>query len=111
MEREYRGDGVRSRTDAVGVSPPPPRLWESKNYGPQKYPQWLRALKGLKTRHDKLVESSSLYRQSLLIGKRVSNTSFKISQSLGGVHRRHRLPAAEEEGNARASRADGREQD
>ena len=55
-----------------------------QNYGPQKYPQWLRALKGLKTRHDKLVESSSLYRQSLLIGKRVSNTSSKLA-SLSGA--------------------------
>jgi hypothetical protein len=55
-----------------------------QNYGPQKYPQWLRALKGLKSRHDKLVESSSLYRQSLLIGKRVSNTSSKLA-SLSGA--------------------------
>jgi len=55
-----------------------------QNYGPHKYPNWLRALKSLKKRHDNLVETSSLYRQSLLIGKSVSKTSSKLA-SLSGA--------------------------
>ncbi len=55
-----------------------------QNYGPQKYPKWLRTLEKMKQRHDKLVEASSLYRKSLLIGKRVSNTSSKLV-SLSGA--------------------------
>ena len=55
-----------------------------QHFGPQKYPRWLRALQGLKERHDKLVESSAVYRQSLLIGKSVSKTSSKLV-SLSGA--------------------------
>ena len=53
-------------------------------YGPQKYPPWLRAMQTLKNRHDNLLEKSSLYRKSLLLGKRVSKTSSRLA-SLSGA--------------------------
>jgi len=53
-------------------------------YGPQRYPKWLRAMQTLKNRHDNLIESSSLYRKSLLLGKRVSKTSSRLA-SLSGA--------------------------
>ncbi|CEF97538.1 Lipase, class 3 [Ostreococcus tauri] len=88
LDKWRQNAAAMSPTDVCG--PTPSRFAAAaaavgkQHYGPEKYPGWLRALRGLKDRHNKLVESSSLYRQSLLIGKTVSKTSSKLV-SLSGA--------------------------